>query len=153
MYDNLRSMKRDKSQLNRGTAQRGSLLLEVVFAGALFSMVSLGVVSAVVGGRSSMASVEQRTQALYLAQEGIEALRSVRDSSPAALLAGEWGLSREGSAWTLEWSPDITEDVYMRTLTIAAPESGVWDVTSRVEWQTETGERSVELNSRLTDWR
>jgi hypothetical protein len=141
-------MQKDRSQSNSS----GFVLLEPILAGTLLLIVVFVITTTLVAGRESMALVSEQTQALYLAQEGIEAARSLRDSSFEELTPGTWGISREGSTWTFENEPDITGS-FRRTVTIGVPRADVLSVTSTVTWDTGSGEREVELYTELTDWR
>ena len=128
-------------------------MLEPVLAGALLAIVVLGMISALVIGRQSFAAVADRTQALYIADEGLEALRTLRDNGAEEISPGTWGVVIDGSTWMLDSAPDITAERFSRTVTIAELESGLWDVSSRVTWDTENGEREVVLQTMLADWR
>ncbi len=133
--------------------QRGFALLELIFAGALLLSVTLVMVTALVSARSSDRVTGERQKAQYLAQEGIEALRSIRDSSFSSLADGEWGLQREGSAWTLVPGSDRIEDYFERTLAIETPEDGVRSISARVQWEAINGIQEVQVQTLLTDWR
>jgi hypothetical protein len=144
-------MKKVASPLNRESPRRGFVLLEPVLAGALLAMFTLVMMTQIVASRNAAANVADRTQALFLAQEGLEVARNIRDNSFDNLTTGTWGLLFADSVWALDASPD-TNGRFTRTLTIGDAAENVRSIESRVSWQTDMGERQVLLETRLTRW-
>lgn len=142
-------MKKDGSQLNNNA---GFTLLEPLLAGALLVVVALTIITGIVAGQYGALAAADRTKALYLAGEGLEALRNLRDLSAAELQEGEWGLSRVDGTWELGASPDVTESRFTRTLTIEGA-GDEHNITVAVSWEGVHAEEEVVLQSRLTNWR
>lgn len=132
---------------------KGFALLELLFAGALLLTVTLVMVTALISARASTNSTSERQRALFLAEEGMAAIRSIRDSSFETLQDGEWGLVREGSTWALVSGTDRIEDFFQRTLAIETPDDGARLITTRVEWESLRGVQEVQLQTILTNWR
>lgn len=141
-------MKWDKLQLNN----RGFVLLEPVLAGTLLLIVALVITTTLVSGRQSYAAVAERTQALYFAQEGLEAVRNMRDVSFDDIRPGTWGISKEGSIWTLQ-SDSNTVGIFTRSISIEMTSQDERNVTSHVTWDNGIGEREVVLQTNFTRWR
>ncbi len=117
----------------------------------LFGVVTIGVLylDANVSQRKSL----ERTKANAIAEEGIEAVRSMRDRSFDAVATGTHGLLISGGRWTFSSTSD-TQDGYTRTLLVSAPDANTRYVTSTVSWlfspsRTET----VVSTAVLTNWR
>lgn len=127
-------------------------MLEPVLAGSLLSLATLSIVIALVAGGEGVVSLHDRTQGLYLAQEGIDALRMVRRNSFEELESGVWGLATNGTTWELSETPDMIEGRFERSITIEESESDVRDVAVRVTWDGVYGPADVILETRLTDW-
>jgi len=62
-----------------GNSQKGQSLLEVIIALAIFALISSALVSLSLGGFVGLEQGGEHMQAQALAQEGIEAVRSIRD--------------------------------------------------------------------------
>ncbi len=132
--------------------QSGASILELLVAMGIFTV---GVVTVLVltydAGSHSRSTVE-RTKATFLAMEGIEAVRTIRDNDFEDLINGTYGLALSDN-WTLNGSSDI-QDNYTRTITIADGTTGFEKkVTSRVVWQvTPTRSEDVEFTEYLSNW-
>lgn len=84
----------------------------------------------------SLASLE-RARALFLAQEGLEATKSVKNSDAGNLSAGDYKLSLSNNHWVL-FNDDSLEpyilDGFTRTITVTPDSSDNWLILSQVEW-------------------
>jgi Tfp pilus assembly protein PilV len=148
----------------------GQSLMEVIIAVAVFGLIVASVTSMVVGGNVSTRQGGQQTEALALAQEGIEAVRSIRDrawneekynQSGVATSSGAWFFSGEG---TQEIIGDYTRTIVFGAICrdgsdniVACP--GTYTdphskkVTVTVSWQTINGVTdSVQKIAYLTNW-
>lgn len=86
--------------------QIGQSLLEVIIAMAVFSLIVAGIASLVLGGFAGLEQGGEQTQAAALAQEALEAVKSIQgrawnelrySQSAVALSAGKWVFSGEGT--------------------------------------------------------
>lgn len=94
----------------------------------------------------------KRYQAVNLAEEGLEALRNIRDESFSSLSVGTSGLA-QGTTWSLSGGSDTT-GIFTRTETITAVSSSRRSVTSNITWvQNLQRNGSVSLETRFTNWR
>jgi Tfp pilus assembly protein PilV len=66
--------------------QRGFSIVEVLLAAVIFGFLVTGLIGAIVYGRVSSANAGDRSRAAFLAEEGIEAARSIGTSSYANLV-------------------------------------------------------------------
>jgi Tfp pilus assembly protein PilV len=131
--------------------QRGFSPVELLLAVAIFGLISVGVIGALVYGRESTAEAGNRARATLLAEEALEAVRNVRDASYASLADGTYGLSNASGSWVLSGSSDTT-DIYSRSVTISSGGTNRKNITSTVSWPQASGTGSVTVNARLTNW-
>ncbi|MFH2063186.1 MAG: LamG-like jellyroll fold domain-containing protein [bacterium] len=102
------------------SGHRGQSLVEVIVAMAVFAVIGGAVVSVTLGSFSGLARGGEETQARALAQEALEAVRSVRDGawndlvhSPAkvSVVDGIWDLSAADS--------ELIDDRFTRTISVS----------------------------------
>jgi Tfp pilus assembly protein PilV len=106
--------------------KRGYSVVEVLLAGSIFALAVAGIVSAIIlSQRNNQASIAQ-SQALEMAQEGIEALRSIRNRDYTLLIntSTPAALTRTGSQWSIVTNPTtdidkLTDSLRTRRITIA----------------------------------
>lgn len=133
--------------------QSGMSLVEALLAVAIFAVITTGVIGAIVYGQESSAVAGARERATKIAEEGIEAVRNIRDSGYSNLpVDGTYGLAISGGVWTLSGTSDTT-DIFTRTVTLATVDSRTRNVTVNVTW-TQTIQRpgSISVNTYLTNW-
>jgi len=132
--------------------QQGFSVVEVLLAAAVFSLLATGVIGAIVYGRASADYAGDRGQALFLAEEGIEATRNIAAASYANLVPGTYGLVQTGNQWAFSGTSDISGS-YTRQIVIAAAGTNRQSVTSTVTWPEFGGTtNSVTLTSQLVNW-
>ncbi len=115
------------------------LLLATLFTNAILS----GQEGAVISGA--------QTRANLVAEEGLEAVRNMRDSTFINVIDGTYGIGQVNGTWTLVGTSDIV-DIYTRSVTIQTVDPSTKQVTSTVSWS-KNGQRSgtVSLVTYLTD--
>ncbi len=136
----------------RASDQRGFSVVEVLLAAGVFALLVTGLVGAVVYGRASSDSAGDRSQALSLAEEGIEATRNIGDAAYANLAAGTYGLTQTSNQWAFSGASD-TSGIYTRQIVIAAAGANRQSITSTVTWPQSGGTTgTVTLTSRMVNW-
>ncbi len=78
---------------------RGSSLLEVILAIALFGFLCSALVSMSLGGFSSLRQGGEYSEAEAFAQQGIEAVRAIRDSAWNKIIYSNSAVTSTGNAW------------------------------------------------------
>lgn len=131
---------------------RGFSPVEVLLAATIFGFLVTALVGAFVYGQQSSAQSGNRGRALLLADEGLQAVRNIRDSGFSNLNDGTYGLAQTGGEWALSGSSD-TSDVFTRQINIAASGTNRKTITSTVSWSYgAAGTSQVSLTTLLTNW-
>ena len=134
------------------SAIRGFSIIEVILATALFVLIAIALTNILIYGEQSSASAGTRARAVFLAEEGLEAVRNIKDTSFSNLANGNYGLAVSGSKWIFSGTSDTT-GIFTRIINIATVDSSRKTVTCTVTWQqTPQGTGSVVLTTRLTNW-
>jgi Tfp pilus assembly protein PilV len=130
----------------------GQSLVEAVVAIGIALIVVTGLVVLAVGAVRSATLSRNRSVAVQYAQEGLEALRSVRDRDFTELPAsGPNKLFWDGSQWNVLSGSD-TIDLYSRSFTSSLVSSGKLKIVMTVGWADSAGSHSLDLTTYLTDW-
>lgn len=126
--------------------------MEILLATAVFAFVVMGLIGAIVYGRSSTASAGDHARAAFIAEEGVEATRNIVAASYATLVDGTYGVTQTGNQWNLAGTSDVT-GIFTRRVTIATAATNRKTVTSTVTWaQGSSGAGSVTVTGRLANW-
>ncbi|MEI7719738.1 MAG: hypothetical protein WCI89_00820 [bacterium] len=148
-------MQKELSHTNARTIvrgiSRGISLIEVVISAALILLLATLFVSALLSGEQGAQTSGARARAGFLAEEGLEAARNMRDQSFANLVDGTYGIGTSNGSWTFVGTSD-TKDTFTRAVSIKTVNATTKGATSTVTW-TETGGRtgSVSLYTYFTN--
>jgi len=130
----------------------GFSVVEIILATALAGLFVAATAGGLLFGVRMSKEAGRKSQAVFLAEEGLAAAQNIRDSAYANLTAGTWGLTTTGNQWNLSGASD-TVGIYTRTQTIAAVDATKKSVTSAVSWREVTGmTRTVSLVTYFSDW-
>lgn len=129
---------------------RGFSLVEVLIASSIFLTVALALNAGLVVSLHSRESAYQSRQALFHAEEALEAVRNIRDASYSNLSNGTYGLVQSANIWNFSGLSDA-QGVFTRATTITSPTSFAKKATSTVSWTTRGNIKSVTVESYLTD--
>src|SRR3989344_5005317 len=127
-------------------------MIEVILASSIFAMIVVSFVGVFLYGQESTTLAGKRSSAVFLAEEGLEALKNIRDAGFANLTDGTFGLAISGGQWILSGVSDVN-GIFTRQIMISTIDAKRKLVTSRVDWQQNlqrTG--TISLASRLTNW-
>ncbi len=135
------------------TKQSGFSLVEALLSIALFALLIGTLISGALYGQQSVILAGNRERATALAEEGLEAVRNLRDTSYTNLTPGTYGLANDNQRWILQPSPDQT-GIFARSITITSVAEGTAEVVATVTWQwVTTHSNSVVLTTYLTNWK
>lgn len=130
----------------------GFSLIEAVLAVSIFALLVTAFAGAYIYGKESTALAGARVRANLLAEEGLEASRSIRDGAFTNLTDGNHGLSSLSGTWNFSGASDINE-IFTRQIVISSIDANTKQIVSNVSWQQNlqrTGQAS--LTTRLTNW-
>jgi hypothetical protein len=133
--------------------KKGYSVVEVLLAGTLLAIVAGGVVTAFIYAQRSNQSSFAREKALRIAEEGVQAVRMIRQEEYDLLVnAPSVGLSFEDNAWELVYYPtendDTSTDGFRRRLRIEdGPTTFSKAITVRVSYAIGRRNREVELKT------
>jgi hypothetical protein len=140
--------------------KKGYSVVEVLLAGSILALAISGIVAAlIVAQRNNQANIAQ-SQAMAMAKEGIEALKSIRDRSYSELSnASNLALSFNNNEWSIITNPSsnvdqLTNPLRTRRITIAnssTPNSKSVSVTVTYQINPEGQTATITLNETLTD--
>jgi type II secretory pathway pseudopilin PulG len=85
----------------------GMSVIEVMLATVMFAILATGGIATIVHSFSVNRRGEEETQATLMAQEGIEAVRSIKNKGWANLSAGTTGVATTGNTWGFDGNPDV----------------------------------------------
>lgn len=143
----------DKNKTNKNIFRSGFSLVEVLLTIAIFAMLITTFSSSLIYGQESERLSGDRARATFLAEEGLEAVRSMRDGNFSDLAAGTHGLAISENKWIFSGSSDAT-DIFTREIIVV--DNGVAEkiITANVFWkQNEQRNGLISLETRLNNWR
>lgn len=147
---------------------KGFSVVEVILAIGIFALFSTGITYLSIDTLQGDEKIEENSKALMYAQEGLEAVRQMRDKNYLQLSDGDHGLQIQNNIWSFIQAPEDIDSYYSRTVTIDdvfrdgdgnISDSGTLDpdikkATSRIEWlHRGIIPKSVELTTYLSNWR
>jgi Tfp pilus assembly protein PilV len=151
----LQSTPKAASVISHKLQNNGFSVVEVILAAALFALIATSLVSILIYGEQSSVLAGERARANFLAEEGLEAVRNIRDAGFSGLPAdGNYGLQVSGGQWAfLGLNTSDTTGIFTRQINISTVDANRKTITSTVNWQ-QTPQRtgSVVLTTRLTYW-
>jgi len=103
----------------RDTKKLGFSLVELILAIALFGLFATALIGLLMNSYGSDFQAEEKEKANLYAQEGLEAVWSIRRQAWNLLENGDHGLDKGSGHWQFSSSPDLLEEKYTRTITIA----------------------------------
>ncbi|MFA6000362.1 MAG: prepilin-type N-terminal cleavage/methylation domain-containing protein [Candidatus Paceibacterota bacterium] len=133
--------------------QEGFSLVEVILAISIFALSVMGLTGGLIYGRQSTVNASHREQAVFLADEGLEASQNIALENFNNLVSGSFGLAVQNNLYVFNGISDIS-GIYERQIVISEIDANTKKVTSLVSWSqgaTEAGQ--VSLVTYITDWK
>jgi len=142
--------------MSKNEKELGQSLIELLIAMSIFVMAVSVISFLILDVYLSDKAGREKTIATFLAQEGMEAARSIRDNNWDDLINGEHGLAISVNKWVFEGNQeDISNYLGEGTRKIIIEDVGIErkKVTSQVAWKlTEVRSEEVSLITYLTNW-
>lgn len=136
-----------------GRRKKAFVLIEALLGLALFSIYVAAFFPVVIGVREVPFFAGNRDRAIFICEEGLEAVRNIRDADFANLSDGTYGLAISGNEWSFSGTFDNVGD-FTRTIEIATVDANTKSVTCNVTWnQTDSRSATIELVTYLANWR
>jgi len=134
--------------------EKGQSFLELLIAIGIFVAITSAITFLVLNSHISNRLGQEITFANYLAQEGIEAAKSIRDEDWNNLVDGSYGIEVQGGKWVFgPIGGGVTPSVFERVIKVETVRTDVKKVTSLVSWDFVSGrDQKVELVTYLTNW-
>jgi len=128
-------------------------MIEALLAGSLLALVVFTLSGILIFGQESSRIAGDSQRATALAEEGLEAVRSMSEASFSSLTAGPHGLAVSGGKWQFLGTQDYPE-IFTRSLIISDLDANTKVVTSTVSWSASSQRNgSISLVGRFTNWR
>ncbi len=142
-------------QNNKGhktlSLSKGFTLVETLIAIAIFSTTIVAMMSVLGSGISNTTYAKNSIEASYLAQEGIEYARNMRDTDVLANIDTGWANFRDASIASI--SPPPPADAYFtRTIQKVTVTVDEVKISSAVSWTQGSGTYSVTFSENLFNW-
>lgn len=147
---------------------KGFSLVEIILAIAIFSIIIMTGVNGFIPVLNQNRQSTEILKANRLAEEGLEAVRSIRNRNFSLITAGTKGVGISSNLWDFNGSSDIT-DKYTRQIIISPAyrdvggslvssggvgDSDTWIVKSQVNWNFSLGDaKQFSLETVLTNWK
>lgn len=127
-------------------------MIEAILAASLFLLTASVFAGALIYSQQSLFSAGSRSRAVFLAEEGLEAVRNIRDADFSNLDGGTKGLTIQDNIWKLTDEPEDI-DIFTRQIEISTVDENTKKVSSIVNWDSLFHEsNSVTLTTYLTNW-
>lgn len=130
----------------------GQTLVEVILAVALLAIFASTLSVYLNNQLAYMTRGQSALEAIYLAQEGLEASRSIRDIGWEYLATGTHGLLYDDSSWSFSGTHELIGK-FTRTISVGDLSENERQVISLVTWPGTAGVRSIALATNLANWR
>lgn len=135
---------------------KGQSLIELLIAVGIFTII-IGVVSfSLLDSYTLNLKSQQNSIAVFLAEEGLEATRSIRDNNWNNLGVGEHGLVISDSVWNFQGlQEDISNKLKggIRKIIVERIDAKRKKVTSKIIWETAQGNyQEISLVTYLNNW-
>jgi hypothetical protein len=150
--------------------KKGLSIVEAILAIFIILIVVTSTTTAILGGLSMNRLASEQSKATYLASEGLEATKSIRDRGWNFIVSGTYGLSPSGNIWNFSGTSDIdTTNRFTRKIEIfpikrdssfnilpigtGSLDPYTFEINSTVTWNfNSTRQNSVILTTYLTNW-
>jgi len=139
--------------------EKGQSLVELIIAMAIFGIAVGGIAIFILDNYASGRLSQEITTANFLAEEGLEATKSIRDNKWLDLSSGNHGLalSGPGGPWIFQGESEDVSSQFgknaTRVITIENIGLGQKKVSSIINWQFSEGRpQEVILVTYLTNW-
>lgn len=131
----------------------GVLLLDVLIGVAVFSIIVSGVVYALIFAQQSTLKSGDQIRAVYLNQQSIAAVKSIRDTDFADIPEGTFGV-RIGTSglWELSGTGTVSSDGFVSNISITALDDTHMHLVATTSWDDSIRKGMSVMTTDITDW-
>ncbi len=134
--------------------REGSLLLEAVLSVGVFAIFVGGIGMSLLIGQQSTISGADRVRAVFLAEQGLEGLREVRDEGFAGLTLGTFGIKVGTNGRFALTAQPVVSDGYTSRVILTSRGTNWIEARSKVDWNFgKSRSGSITFSTYLTNWR
>lgn len=126
-------------------------MVEVILAVSLLAIYAATLLGVLAYGNESVVRPADRARSVFLAEEGIEAARSLRAIDWNNLTDGQYGVTSTQAGWTLLPTEDKIGR-FNRHLSISSTDAATKKITSAVSWPQGNETLTTTLTTFLTNW-
>ncbi len=131
-------------------------LVETLVAISIFTMSILGLISILASGISNTGYAKNKMTASYLAQEGIEYVRNIRDTDVISAVDGQTGwskffLDKDNISYPVT-DPDFAGFTRKIQINSVGPSVDEVQISSTVSWTQNSGDFSITFTENLFNW-
>ncbi len=136
------------------TSRPGVLILDVLIGTAVFSIIVSGVIYALLFAQQSSLKSGDQIRAVYLNQQNLIGIKSIRDNDFASITAGTHGVRLgEDGLWELSGTGTVSTDGFHSHIDVAAVDDNTFRVTTTTTWSVEgLSSGTSTLVTSITDW-
>lgn len=136
--------------------KKGQSLIELLIAMAIFALMISAITFLVLDSYVAHRAGREQTLATFLAEEGLEATRSIRDNNWDDLTDGSHGITTSGDNWIFQGTEeDISDQLNegIRKIIVSTIDADRKEIQSKITWEfTETRPQEIILVTYLTNW-
>jgi prepilin-type N-terminal cleavage/methylation domain-containing protein len=132
--------------------KKGFSLIEVILSVSLLGLIAVSFGSVLVYNQQGSRIAGDRSRAALLAEEGLEAVRNIRDAGFSGIVAGTYSLTSTGNKWGLSTTYPETIDIFRRKIDITDLSADRKRVVSTVGWTDNGNYREVVETTYLNNW-
>jgi len=131
----------------------GFTLVETLIAISIFSVSIVAMMSILGRGISDVNYAKKKLTASYLAQEGIEYVRNMRDNAVlyTDITGNDWATFRDGTLASITPSPPV-DSSFTRAIQKIVINPNEVKIYSTVSWNQGSGPISISLTENLFNW-
>ncbi len=149
-------MRWDGLTINKMREESGQTLVELLLAMGVFVLAVSAITFIILDVYLSDRAGRERMTATFLAKEGMEATRSIRDNNWTSLTNGDHGLAISANKWIFQGAEENVSNRLRegkRKITVQAIDANRKKITSKVTWKLTEGRlQEVALITYLTNW-
>ena len=103
--------------------KHGFSIVEAILSMAIFMLITTALIGIIIYGKQSTSVAGERARAIFLAEEGLEAVRNIKNEDFTNLIDGTYGLNASTGEWEFSGTSDSTENFFTREIIISTIDS------------------------------